>query len=78
MPKDKRGVERSRFGVWFHDNFDDWFFRSMIGPGQVENAIHGAEREAREQWKRDLEARKLYTRQQREKKRLARERQEGF
>ena len=78
MPKDKRGVERSRLGVLWHDAFDDWFFRSMIGPGQVDNAVHGAEKEAREQWKRDLEARKRYTREQRELKERAREAKRGY
>ena len=78
MPKDKRGVERSRWGVWWHDAFDDWFFRSMIGPGQVDNPVHGAEKEAREQWKRDIEARKRYTREQRELKRRAREAERGY
>jgi len=77
MPKDKRGSERSRFGVWWHDTFGDWFFRSMIGPGQVDNAVHGADQAAREQWKRDLEARKRYTREQRERKRRAREAERG-
>ena len=77
MPKDKRGIERSRLGVWWHDTFDDWFFRSMIGPGQVDNAVHGAEKDAREQWKRDLEARKSHTREQRERRRLARENEQG-
>ena len=65
MPKDKRGIERSRFGRMWHDTFDDWFFRSMIGPAQTANAVHGAGHFAREQWKRDLEQRKQYTRDQR-------------
>ena len=77
MPKDKRGVERSRIGVWCHDTFDDWFFRSMIGPGQVDNAVHGADKAARDQWKRDLEARKRYTNEQRERRRRARESERG-
>jgi hypothetical protein len=77
MPKDERGIERGRFGVWWHDTFDDVFFRSLIGPGQVDNAIHGAEKEARDQWKRDLEARKRYTMEQRERRRRAREAQRG-
>jgi hypothetical protein len=45
----------------------------MIGPAQVDGAVHGAEKEAREHWKRDLENRKRHTREQRERKRLARE-----
>lgn len=74
MPQDRKGVTRSRLGVWWHDTFDNWFFRSMIGPAQTGNAIQGCDQAAREHWKRDLEARKRYTREQRELKRLARER----
>ncbi len=78
MPRDKRGVERrNRIAVWWHDTFHDWFFRSMIGPGQVDNAVHGAEQAARDQWKRDLEARKRYTLEQRERRRRARESEPG-
>jgi hypothetical protein len=71
MPVDKRGVERTRVGRWFHDTFDDWFFRSMIGPAQTRNAVQGCDEGAREQWKRDLAARKEFTRAQRERKRQA-------
>jgi len=78
MPKDKMGVERSRLGVWWHDTFDDWMFRSMIGPAETRNAIQGCDENAREQWKRDLQARKRYTQQQRELKRLAREKQQSI
>lgn len=54
---------------WFHETFDNWFFRSMIGPAQTRNAVHGAEAYAREQWKLDLEARKQHTRELRERRR---------
>jgi hypothetical protein len=74
MPKNSKGRERSRFSRWFHRTFDDWLFRS-IGPAQVDNAVDGAEQEAREEWKRDLEHRKRSTRERRERKRLAREAQ---
>ena len=57
---------------WFRETFDDWFFRSMIGPAQTTNAVQGCDQQARDQWKRDLENRKRYTREQRERKRLAR------
>jgi len=77
MPKDDKGAERSRFTRWFHERFDDMWFRSLIGPAQVDNAVHGADQEARDQWKRDLENRKRYTREQRERRRLAREAQRG-
>ncbi|AGZ41386.1 hypothetical protein [Actinoplanes friuliensis] len=60
MPKDQ-----NRFVSWFHRTFDSWFFRSFIGPAQTDNAVHGADAFAREQWKRDLEARKQYTRDKR-------------
>ena len=73
MPVDRRDRERSRFGRWFHDTFDDFWFRSLIGPAQTTNAVQGCDAEAREQWRRDLKARKRYTQQQRERKRLARE-----
>jgi hypothetical protein len=63
----------SRFRRWFHDTFHNWFFRSLIGPAQVRNAVHGAEAAAREQWKADLAERKRYTREQRERRRAARE-----
>ncbi len=72
MPRDKRGIERGRFGVWWHDTFDDWFFRSVIGPAQTSHAVQGCDQQARDQWKRDLENRKRYTREQRERKRQAR------
>ncbi len=75
MPSGKPG--QSRFMRWFHQTFDDWFFRSMIGPAQTENAVHGCEQPARDQWKRDLEARKQFTRDLRERKRLARQAQRG-
>jgi len=77
MPKDKRGFERSRLGGWWHDNFDDWFFRSLIGPAQTKNAVHGADPATRELWLRDLERRKRYTQQQRELKRHTRENGHG-
>ncbi|HEX9999144.1 MAG TPA: hypothetical protein VGB74_01710 [Actinoplanes sp.] len=73
MPTDKRGVERSRWGRWWHDTFDDWFFRSMIGPAQTSHAVQGCDEAARQQWKRDLEARKQFTREQRERRRRERE-----
>ncbi|MEU8611453.1 hypothetical protein AB0C29_26050 [Actinoplanes sp. NPDC048791] len=73
MPKDANGRSGNRLVRWFHETFDNWFFRSMIGPAQTRNAVHGAEAYAREQWKLDLEARKRYTREQRERRRQARE-----
>ena len=73
MPSDENGRKRNRFMRWFHRTFDDWFFRSVIGPSQVNNAIQGGGRRARDGWKRDLEGRKRYTREQHERKRRARE-----
>jgi hypothetical protein len=67
----KSSPSRNRFARWWHETFDDWLFRSMIGPAQVENAVHGCDSAAREQWKRDLERRKQYTRDQRERRRAA-------
>ena len=77
MPNDDKGVGAGRFKRWFHNTFGDWWFRSIIGPAQTTNAVHGADQQAREQWKRDLEKRKRYTREQRERKRLAREAERG-
>ena len=73
MPSDENGRKRSRFMRWSHMTFDDWLFRSLIGPSQVDNAIEGGGQRARDGWKRDLEGRKRYTRGRRTRKRLARE-----
>ena len=67
----------NRFKRWLYDTFHDMWFRSLIGPSQVDRAVHGADRDAREQWKRDLENRKRYTRELRERKRQAREAESG-
>jgi hypothetical protein len=61
-------MRTGRFARWLHGTFSDMWFRSLIGPAQTHNAVHGADRYAREQWKRDLEARKRYTRDQRARK----------
>jgi hypothetical protein len=66
-------MDGTRLTRWFHDTFHDWFFRSMIGPAQVDNALQGTDKEARDQWKRSLAARKRYTQAQRERKHQARE-----
>jgi len=63
---------RGRLSSWWHRTFDDWAFRSVIGPAQVKGAVQGCDEDAREQWKRDLENRKRYTREQRERARAAR------
>jgi hypothetical protein len=73
MTSEATGHQQSRLKRWFHETFDDWFFRSMIGPAQTTNAVQGCDQSAREQWKRDLENRKRHTREQRERKRLARD-----
>ena len=72
MAENGQGSRRNRLSRWFHRTFDDWFFRALIGPAQVQGAVHGAEREAREQWKRDLANRKRFSAAQRELKRRAR------
>lgn len=64
--------ERGPFLRWFHRNFDDLFFRALIGPAQVDHAVCGSDQAAREQWKRDLEARKRYSRELRERRQLSR------
>ena len=73
MTSEATGRRESRLKRWFHETFDDWFFRSMIGPAQTTNAVHGCDQSARDQWKRDLENRKRHTREQRERRRLARD-----
>ncbi|MCA2211910.1 hypothetical protein [Jidongwangia harbinensis] len=62
---------------WFRRRFDDFWFRSLIGPAAVDNAVQGCDAEAREQWKRDLENRKRHTREQRERRRAEREARRG-
>jgi hypothetical protein len=62
-------MRRERILKWWHETFDDWGFRSMIGPSQTRNAVHGADKYARDYWKRDLEQRKQFTREQRERRR---------
>jgi len=50
---------------WFRETFQDWAFRSLIGPAQVRGAVQGCDADAREQWKRDLAQRKQYSRERR-------------
>jgi hypothetical protein len=51
----------------------NWIYKYLMGPPQVERAIHGCTQEARDFWKRDLEIRKRWSREQRERKQAARE-----
>ncbi|MET7707040.1 hypothetical protein [Micromonospora sp. NPDC005413] len=51
-----------------------WVFRHLAGPAEgVQGAVQGGSAEAREAWKRDLAERNRYSREQRERKRAARE-----
>jgi hypothetical protein len=61
--------QQGRFGQWFHETFGDIFFRALIGPAQTTNAVDGCCQQAREQWKHDLESRKRYTAERRERRR---------
>ena len=61
-----------RISKWWHELTNDMWFRSMIGPSQTRNAVHGADKYARDYWKRDIEQRKQYTREQRERRRQQR------
>lgn len=72
MANDHAEREHGRFFQWYHRNFDDLFFRALIGPAEVNYAIHGCDEASREHWKRDIEARKRYSREQRERRRAAR------
>jgi hypothetical protein len=74
---DDEGRRRGRFARWWHETFHDWWFRSLIGPAAVDNAVQGCDAEAREAWKRDLENRKRWSREQRERKRAEREARHG-
>jgi hypothetical protein len=58
--------------AWYRSQIHDWFFRSFVGPAQTKNAVHGASQEARDQWKRDLAARKQWSRDQRRQDHLRR------
>jgi hypothetical protein len=51
----------------------NWVYKHLAGPAEVAGAVQGGSPEARELWKRDLENRKRYSREQRELKRAARE-----
>lgn len=50
-----------------------WVFRNLAGPPQMEGAVQGGSRQAREAWKQDLERRKQWSREQRERKLAERE-----
>jgi len=73
--KDDRKLGRLLRG--FHRAFDDWAFRYLLGPAQVSKAVDGTEPAAREGWKRDLERRKRYSREQRERRHRAHVRQDS-
>ena len=77
VKNNERHRQRSRLSRWFHRTFHDWAFRSLIGPAQVDKAVDGSGPEAREEWKRDLDHRRRYTREQHERERLAREAERG-
>lgn len=49
-----------------------WVFQNLAGPATVENAVQGGSQQARELWKQDLERRKQWSREQRERKRAER------
>ncbi len=63
-----------RFAGWFHETFNDMWFRTLIGPAQTKGAVQGCDEFAREAWKADLERRKQFTREQRDRKRAERAR----
>ena len=74
MATDNKDREHGRFIHWYHETFDDIWFRSLIGPSQTTDAIQGCDEAVRDQWKRDLEHRKAYTREQHERRRQEHER----
>ncbi|MEU5563096.1 hypothetical protein [Micromonospora musae] len=54
-----------------------WAYRNLAGPAEVQGAVQGGSAMARELWKQDLENRKRYSREQRERRRAAREARNG-
>ncbi|MFC4018496.1 hypothetical protein ACFOW4_11165 [Micromonospora sp. GCM10011542] len=50
-----------------------WAFRNLAGPPEVQGAVQGGSTHAREGWKQDLERRKQWSLEQRERKRAERE-----
>jgi hypothetical protein len=75
MLRNKNGRKLGRFSRWLDRTFDDWSFRYLLGPAQVDKAVDGTAPATHEQWKHDLEHRKRYTREQRNRKRRARKAQ---
>jgi len=71
MLRNKSGRKLGRFSRWLHRTFDDWSFRYLLGPAQVDKPVDGTAPATREQWEHDLEHRKDYTREQRRRKRAA-------
>ena len=57
-----------REGGWFWN----WFYKYWAGPAAVEGAIEGDTQEARDGWKKDLAARKAYSRERRARRLAAR------
>ncbi|MEV0427730.1 hypothetical protein [Micromonospora sp. NPDC050495] len=54
-----------------------WVFRNLAGPSDVHGAVQGGSQQAREAWKRDLELRKQWSREQRERRRAERAARRG-
>jgi hypothetical protein len=50
-----------------------WAFKNLAGPPEVAGAVQGGSRQARDAWKEDLERRKQWSREHRERKRAERE-----
>ncbi|MFR9774480.1 hypothetical protein ACL02O_00275 [Micromonospora sp. MS34] len=50
-----------------------WVFRNLAGPPEVRGAVQGGSRQARDAWKQDLEQRRQWSREQRERKHAERE-----
>ncbi|MCI4063835.1 hypothetical protein MRQ36_15075 [Micromonospora sp. R77] len=54
-----------------------WVYQNLAGPATVENAVQGGSQQARDLWKQDLERRKQWSREQRERKRAERAARQG-
>ncbi len=54
-----------------------WVYRHLAGPSEVRGAVQGGSHHAREGWKQDLERRKQWSREQRERRRAEREARRG-
>jgi hypothetical protein len=73
MAKEPKAARDPREGGWIWN----LYYKYWAGPATVDGAIQGFSEEAHDGWKRDLANRKRYSREQRERRRAAREAEKG-